>query len=156
MKRRLTPPALTTAALLSGQLDGLMAAWERTIETEGALVSSVDIHLPPTEPEAAIRTLERELAALEQEVTRLNRQADAESQQVLSWEVRAMLAEREARIELASVASRRVSEHRAAAAALALEAAATTEAADAFRNAISAIRLTQKTRRRKGFIAPAI
>jgi len=127
---------VTTATLLTGQLDGLMAAWERTVATAHAGTSVG----PRFEPAAALADLEHELGALERELADLQKQVDAEVRRVAHWEARAMLADREGRDDLVRQAVHRQQEHRDAADAFATEAAATAEVADAYRDAIVAIR----------------
>jgi phage shock protein A len=140
-KHRSASQAVTTATLLlSGQLDGLMAAWERAIETERDAKPNTAPTLVPTEPTAAIATLEREIVTLDLEITRLRTQADDETQRALDWDQRAMLAVRAGRIGLAKDASRHAEVHRGAAEALTAEVSATTEATDSARRALSAMR----------------
>ena len=147
-KHRSASQAVTTTALLSGQLDGLLAAWERSIETERSSVRNTPPDLVPIERTAAIARVERELATLELEMTRLRTQADVEARRALEWDGRAMLAAREARADLAEHASRHAEAHRLAAEALAAEVSATGEAADSFRRALSAIRAADATAHR--------
>ena len=147
-KHRSASQAVTTAALLSGQLDGLMVAWERAIKTDRSVVPTTRPNLAATEPTVAIARLERELVTLESEMKRLRTQADDEARRALEWDGRAMLAARDARMDLAKDASRHAEEHRAAAEALAAEVNATGEAADSFRRALSAIRAAHVTARR--------
>jgi len=147
-KRRSASQAFATAALLSGQLDGLLAAWEHSIEADRVAGHHDPLSLVPTEPTEAIVTLERELVTLEYEIDLLRGQADAETRRAREWEENAALALREARIDLAKDAARHVEEHRAAAEALTAEVSATTDVADLYRRSLSSIRATHAEERR--------
>jgi hypothetical protein len=143
-KGALAAQTMTSAQLLSGQLDGLMAAWKRTIATEqsDALMATPGLHTK--ESSAVIAELESELVALEHDVISLRRQAHAEVKLAVGWQDRAMLAVRESRDVLVRNALRHAEEHRSAADALATEAGVLEEVAATYRRAVAAIR-TQHT-----------
>jgi hypothetical protein len=132
----------TTAALLSGQVDGLIAAWERTIASAQAGASGPAGGAPSADPAAALAELEHQLGAMDRELAELREQADGEARLAGEWQGRAMIAVRDGRDDMARSAVRRQQEHRDAADALDAEVEATTELADAYRKAITTIRAT--------------
>jgi hypothetical protein len=131
--------------LLTRQLDGLMAAWERAIPTEPSSAPNTPRNLEPIELTSAIASAEGELATLELEMTCLRTQADAEARRALEWDRRATQAARQARADLSKDASRHAEEHRLAAEALAAEVGAMGEVANSVRRALSAIRAADST-----------
>ena len=127
-----------TAALLSGQLDGLMSAWERSIsETtpESGMKGAINVS-----------ELERELTSLEGATAAARTAAEAHSKQADAWDAKARFATHEGRKDLADVAIQRANEHREAGREFRVEADEMDKVGQELRSAVDLVRREQSAR----------
>ncbi len=140
-RRRLESVAksMTRSALLMGQAEGLVAAWERLIDADAAPAVRA---AAGERPDAAtlLADLERDLADLERQVADLRREAAEETAEAVGWEARAAAAAREGRGDLARHAQQQQRTHADYAAAIGVEADALDEARAWYRSKVSALR----------------
>lgn len=124
-----------TAALLSGQLDGLMSAWERSISET----------TPDSGMKGAINVseLELELTSLEGATAAARTAAEAHSKQADAWDAKARSATHSGQKHLADVAIQRANEHREAGRELRLEADEMDKVGQALRSAVDLVRREQ-------------
>ncbi len=129
------------AALLSGQLEGLIASWEKTLVSKpGSWLDTRRRAGRNTGPAAVMTALEAELADLERDAAALRDDAHRYRQVAGDWERRAMLAVQDNRFDLAKNAMARHHELLAEVETLDAEVAAMTESAEAYRRALATLR----------------
>jgi hypothetical protein len=125
----------TTAALLSGQLDGLMSAWERSI--------SETTPEPGRTGAINISELERELSSLDAATAAARTAAEAHSKQADAWDAKARVATHDGRKDLADVAIQRANEHREAGRELRIEAGEMDKVGQELRSTVDLVRREQ-------------
>ncbi len=118
---------IANVALLSGQLDARMTAFETSIAAGGAL------------PPIGLRStdLQKELAALETLNATARSEAEEEFLKAGDWEAKGILARQAGRDDLAAQATRRAAEHRATGSALRTEVEDTEAALKEFRRILA-------------------
>jgi len=126
---------------LSGRLDSLVAAWERSIaalRASGPPATSTE-RRPAAD---VLKELEDALRDLELHCDEHRRIADAEARVAEDWEQKAMMSIRDGRDGLARQALESQQQHLTSAQTAANEAAAIEVMRDAYRNAVLAVRST--------------
>lgn len=132
------------AALLSGQLEGLISSWEKTLASKpGSWLDTrrrAQRDTGPTDPAAVIAALEAELADLERDAAALRNDAQQYRRVAADWERRAMTALQDYRSDLAKNACARRDELLTEVESLEAEVGAMTEAAEGYRRALATLR----------------
>lgn len=132
------------ATLLSGQLEGLMSSWEKSLATKpGSWLDKrrrAQHDTAPADPARVLTALEVELGDLERDAAALRADAERYRRVAADWEARAMMAMQDDRADLAKNACARRDELLDEIASLNAEVVAMTESAEAYRRAIGALR----------------